>query len=152
MADSIREQITQKVMDRLLSIGRPEDCIVERYRTKPLERQTSFPAIIVYVKTETSVPAPHKWGPIAKKELILCCECRTMGDPADQVLDPFIQWIVSQLIPAAVNDKALDGLASAVAEHHIEWHGADADVNYAAAAVDLKIEYQHVVNDSTRQR
>lgn len=112
-----------------------------RSRTKPYEA-ASLPAVSVYPLREAAERVGGKTGPIIKRRLTIRIECRAVGEPADQVIDPMVAWVTKALAGNTLNNLAHD-----IEETGTEWEVELADKAYGLASIDFSILYQTKTTD-----
>ncbi len=138
---SRRNDVIAAVVAALGGAGKPAGTTVERYRTMPIT--TAGLWILVYPIAENVERAPTKSGRLARRSLVVRCECSAQGEPVDEQLDPLVLWAVQALMA----DPSLGGVAINVQEELVQWEAADDDKVYGRAAVDFTIDYQTAAAD-----
>ena len=108
--------------------------------------QSQLPTITVFPFREEidDKSATGRWGPLVTRNLFLRFVAYASGDPADQALDPIIEWL------SKLGGSQLGGLANNVAEAELVWQYDEGNYAVAAVAMDFRIEYQTERGDSTK--
>lgn len=135
---SQRELILQAIVAALGGVGKPTGLTVHRSRALPIE-QDELPSVVVYALfEETSRIGDTEWLPIVDRRLKVRCEVRTKGNPPDQVLDPYLSWVVQTL----VSNQKLGGLSDSLHEIQSEWAAVSSNVILGACAQDFEVRYR----------
>lgn len=138
---SRREQLVLAAVAALDAAGKPAGLAVHRFRTRPIQKD-QLPALVVYPAPDGEAVARGDGarGYKARRTLVLRVECRAIapdGTPCDAALDPYTSWAVRALM----QDPTLGGLALNAQEAAVLWDAEELDRVYAAAAVDVRLDY-----------
>lgn len=115
-------------------------------RTLMSPNETSqLPMVTVFpYREEVDENATGRWGPIVKRQLFLRFVAYATGDPADQALDPIVEWL------STIGGSQVNGLANDVVEHELTWQYDEGNYEVAAVAMDFRIDYQTLRGDATK--
>lgn len=144
MADSRRELILQAAKAALEAAGKPADLTIHRHRTRKIE-EDALPAAVIFNGIE-SVTRQTTQPPISDRELVFRVEVRGEGEPGDQVLDPYLTWVETQLC----TDAAFLALIRYIEVRQVVWDQAPAKKAKAAAAIEFSVEYRMKWGDPTQ--
>lgn len=117
---------------------------VHRNRAIPLDTD-QLPSVVVYPVQETSERHPHH--PVTMHQLVLRCEVRAYGDPADQAMD----YIVSHVVKKLLTDPTLNALVKTIEEQSKQWDVAVADRVIGGCACDFVVTYPTFATDPDTQ-
>ena len=144
---STRENIVAALVDRLRTppafIPIPqglEACNIHRYALRTIEAD-KLPALVVYRYDNKPVDSFHLAGSAEDNlllyEVSIRVEVRAVGEPVDQVVEEFEEY-VRQVV---FSDASLGGLSAGARELAYEVDGALLDKGYAASYISLGFLY-----------
>jgi hypothetical protein len=143
MADSRRELLLEAGKAAIDKVGKPTGLTVHRHRTRPIARD-QLPAVVLFNGVETILRQTTQ-PPILDRELVFRAECRAEGEPSDEVLDPILNWVETQL----TTDPGFLALVRHIEVRRVIWDQEPAKKPLAAAAIEFAAQYRTKFGDPT---
>jgi len=140
---SIREQLLQALVGRLVPVASAKGAALLRSPTIPVTREQS-PALLVFPESDTIRERPNDR---VERELVIRITALARGDDAAQVADALLVAVHAALF----SDANFGGLALGLKELDTEWDLEDADGTACAIPARYQITYRTFTNDLSRQ-
>jgi len=144
MADTVRQQIRDRVITEL-NTDRPSSLpLVTKRRWHPGEENTSLSIAVIFLEEPTK-PIGGRSGPLQDRSLHIGIQCVagvSNRSEADDALEPALAWATG-----IIGRSNLNELATEITEINTVWEQAKMDMFYLAATLIFEIRYQTVRND-----
>ena len=143
MSPSLREQIIQRVIDRLLPVITAAGGILRRQPGTPTER-LQMPAFLLFPESESV----RRINDRTERELVLCLIALAAGS-ATEIPERITDGLIVAAHARLFADVTLGGLALGLEEIDTDWRDDDADLEMAALPVRYRITYRTFAHDLT---
>ena len=140
---SLREQIIQRIIDRLLPVITAAGGVLQRQPGTPTER-LQMPAFLVYPESETV----HRINDRTERELVLCLIALAAG-AANEIPERIADRLIVAAHASLFADVTLGGLALGLEEIESDWRDDDAGLEMTALPVRYRITYRTFAHDLT---